>query len=108
MGRAAAVIILAFVIGCFTGYKFTKSKTVVVKPPEVAEEKAVAATEEAKQKDKIIYRDVIKYVQNPNRTVCRFDDESVRLRQQAVDSANSISGFDETAVQGKQRWYQQR
>lgn len=46
-------------------------------------------------------RDVVKYVQSPNRTVCRFDDDAVQLRQRAIDVANTIPGFDESAVQGK-------
>ncbi|MGK1701323.1 hypothetical protein ACR912_20750, partial [Klebsiella pneumoniae] len=50
---------------------------------------------------KTITRDVVKYVQSPNRTVCRFDDAAVQLRQRAIDAANSIPGFDESAVQSK-------
>jgi hypothetical protein len=38
---------------------------------------------------------VVKYVQSPNRTVCRFDDDAVQLRQRAIDAANAIPGFDE-------------
>jgi len=41
-------------------------------------------------KYRTVYRDVIKYVQDPNRTVCKFDDTAVQLRQQAIDAANSI------------------
>jgi hypothetical protein len=44
---------------------------------------------------------VVKYVQSPNRTVCRFDDDAVQLRQRAIDAANAIPGFDEPAVQSK-------
>ena len=65
------------------------------------EKKAAAATAEGKVIYRTIYRDVVKYVQDPNRTVCKFDDESVRLRQRAIDAANSISGFDAGTVQGK-------
>ncbi|WP_135721553.1 hypothetical protein [Klebsiella pneumoniae] len=50
---------------------------------------------------KTITRDVVKYVQSPNRIVCRFDDDAVQLRQRAIDAANSIPGFDEPAVQSK-------
>lgn len=65
------------------------------------EKKAAAASAEAKVIYRTITRDVVKYVQSPDRTRCDFDDESVRLRQRAVDAANSISGFDAGAVQGK-------
>ncbi len=65
------------------------------------ENKAAQASEEGRVIYKTITRDVVKYVQNPNRTVCQFDDESVRLRQRAIDAANSISGFDATPVQGQ-------
>ncbi|BCU56000.1 hypothetical protein ENKO_25940 [Enterobacter kobei] len=50
---------------------------------------------------KTITRGVVKYVQDPNRTVCKFDDKSVRLRQRAIDATNSISGFDAASMQGK-------
>lgn len=42
-------------------------------------------------KYRTVYRDVIKYVQDPNRTVCKFDDTAVQLRQQAIDAANAVS-----------------
>lgn len=42
-------------------------------------------------KYRTVYRDVIKYVQDPNRTVCKFDDAAVQLRQQAIDAANAVS-----------------
>jgi hypothetical protein len=84
------------------------SKNAADAQKKIDEEVAANADTEAKQKQKIIYRDVIKYVKNPDRTVCNLDDESVRLRQQAVDSANTISGFDAATVPDKQRWYEQR
>jgi len=65
------------------------------------EKKAAQASEEGRVIYKTITRDVVKYVQDPNRTVCKFDDESVRLRQRAIDAANSISGFDAAPMQGK-------
>ncbi|MEH5098377.1 hypothetical protein PO486_10850 [Atlantibacter hermannii] len=65
------------------------------------EKKAAAASAEAKVVYRTITRDVVKYVQDPNRTKCDFDDESVRLRQRAIDAANAISGFDAGTVQGK-------
>ncbi|WP_318378940.1 hypothetical protein [Enterobacter sp.] len=65
------------------------------------EKKAAQASEEGRVIYKTITRDVVKYVQDPNHTRCNFDDESVRLRQRAIDAANSISGFDADPVQGK-------
>lgn len=65
------------------------------------EQKAAQASDEGKVIYRTITRDVVKYVQDPNRTVCVFDDESVRLRQRAIDAANSISGFDAAPMQGK-------
>lgn len=59
------------------------------------EEKAATANEAGKVIYKTITRDVVKYVQSPNRIVCRFDDDAVQLRQRAIDAANSIPGFDE-------------
>lgn len=65
------------------------------------EEKAATANEAGKVIYKTITRDVVKYVQSPNRIVCRFDDDAVQLRQRAIDAANSIPGFDEPPVQSK-------
>lgn len=41
-------------------------------------------------KYKVINHDVIKYVKEPH-VKCDFDAESVRLRQTAIDAANSVS-----------------
>ena len=38
-----------------------------------------------------IYRDVVKYVSDPNRTQCNFDDNYIRLRQSALDADSAIS-----------------
>lgn len=65
------------------------------------EQKAAAADAEGKVIYRTVYRDVVKYVNDPNRTVCRFDDGAVQLRQRAIDAANNIPGFDEPAVQDK-------
>ncbi|WP_312227075.1 hypothetical protein [Pseudescherichia sp.] len=65
------------------------------------EQKAAQASDEGRIIYRTITRDVVKYVQDPNRTVCVFDDESVRLRQRAINAANSISGFDAAPMQGK-------
>lgn len=65
------------------------------------EQKAAAASAEGKVIYKTIYRDVVKYVNDPNHTNCRFDDHAVQLRQRAIDAANNIPGFDEPTMQGK-------
>lgn len=65
------------------------------------EQKAAAAIAEGRVIYRTIYRDVVKYVNDPNHTKCDFDDHAVQLRQRAIDAANNIPGFDEPAVQGK-------
>lgn len=78
-----------------------KKKEQAEKTLQPVEEKAAAATTKGKVIYRTIYRDVVKYVQSPDRTVCQFDDAAVQLRQRAIDAANSISGFDAGTVQGK-------
>ena len=78
-----------------------KKKDKAEKAIQPIEQKAAQASAEGRIIYRTITRDVVKYVQDPNRTVCAFDDESVRLRQRAIDAANSINGFDAGAVQGK-------
>ncbi|EHC5871990.1 hypothetical protein JR782_002782 [Salmonella enterica subsp. enterica serovar Eastbourne] len=65
------------------------------------EQKAASANAKAKVVYRTVYRDMVKYVNKPDHTVCKFDDDAVRLRQRAIDAANSIPGFDEPAVHGK-------
>lgn len=65
------------------------------------EQKAAAASAEDKVIYRTIYRDVVKYVNDPNHVKCDFDDHAVQLRQRAIDAANNIPGFDEPTVQGK-------
>ncbi|PLN98268.1 hypothetical protein [Klebsiella michiganensis] len=65
------------------------------------EQKAATANVEAKVIYRTVYRDVVKYVNDPNRSVCKFDSDAVQLRQRAIDAANAIPGFDEPAVQDK-------
>lgn len=42
-------------------------------------------------KEKVITRDVIKYVQSDDRTVCKYDDERVRLRSEILRAADPRS-----------------
>lgn len=67
------------------------------------EQKAATASAEGKVIYRTIYRDVVKYVNDPNHTKCDFDDHAVQLRQRALDAANSISGFDAGTVQGSEQ-----
>ncbi|ENU2130284.1 hypothetical protein ACE60T_000436 [Salmonella enterica] len=77
--------------------KLQKSQKAV----NVSESKAASANAKAKVVYRTVYRDVVKYVNKPDHTVCKFDDDAVRLRQRAIDEANNIPGFDEPAVHGK-------
>lgn len=45
---------------------------------------------------------MVKYVNDSNHIKCDFDDHAVQLRQQALDAANSLSGFDAGVVQGSE------
>lgn len=65
------------------------------------EKKSADAQAKADVVYKTVYRDVVKYVQSPNRTVCKFDDDAVSLRKQAIDAANNLPGFDAVTVQDK-------
>ena len=65
------------------------------------EQKAAEAKDKADVVYKTVYRDVVRYVNNPNSTVCKFDDDAVSLRKQAIDAANNLPGFDAATVQDK-------
>nr|DAV66166.1 MAG TPA: hypothetical protein [Caudoviricetes sp.] len=65
---------------------------------QVVQSKQAKSTTQSQQvrvvtetKYKTIYRDVVKYVSDPNRNVCVFDDNYQRLRQQSLDADASIS-----------------
>ncbi|MFT4464912.1 MAG: hypothetical protein ACMX3H_09710 [Sodalis sp. (in: enterobacteria)] len=73
----------------------------IEKAVNTGEKKAVDANAAANVIYRTVYRNVVKYVDSPNRSVCRFDDDAVRLRQRAIDAANHIPGFDDATVQGK-------
>ncbi|EGO7251786.1 hypothetical protein IU821_003413 [Salmonella enterica] len=80
----------------------TKSKR-VEKSVAIGEQKAAIASSEGRVIYRTIYRDVVKYVNDPNHIKCDFDDHAVQLRQRALDAANSISGFDAGTVQGSEQ-----
>ncbi|EBC2469912.1 hypothetical protein CTP45_16990 [Salmonella enterica] len=112
----ALAVLLAFFVGTFyAGFlkgwyshsekvnsehaaKNKKAEKAVV----ASEQKASAASAEGKVIYRTVYRDVVKYVNDPNHVKCDFDDHAVQLRQRALDAANSITGFDAGAVQGSE------
>lgn len=74
----------------------TLAKRVTVQ--QVNDTKAAEAEQAGAAKTVVITREVVKYVQNPDRVRCTFDDERVRIKQRAVDNANAIPGYDDEAV----------
>lgn len=63
-----------------------------------AENKQAKSTAQSQQvrvvtetKYKTIYRDVVKYVSDPNRTICTFDDNYIRLRQSTLNADSAVS-----------------
>ncbi|ALA45593.1 Rz-like spanin [Enterobacter phage phiEap-2] len=61
--------------------------------------KAAAADDEGKAKTVTITQEVIRYVKTPGRNVCTFDADRLSIKSAAVDNANAIPGYDDTAVQ---------
>lgn len=111
---ALAVLMALFAVTFYAGYlkgwyahsekvnsEHTAKNKKVEKAVATGEQKAAVVSAEAKVIYRTIYRDVVKYVNDPNHTKCDFDDHAVQLRQRAIDAANNIPGFDEPAVQGK-------
>ena len=111
---ALAVLLALFAGAYYAGYlkgwyahsdKVNSEHTAKNKKAEKAvatgEQKAAAASAEGKVIYRTIYRDVVKYVNDPNHSKCNFDDNAVQLRQRAIDAANNIPGFDEPTMQGK-------
>lgn len=74
----------------------TLAKRVTVQ--QVNDTKAAEAEQAGAAKTVVITREVVKYVQNPDRVRCTFDDERVRIKQRAIDNANAIPGYDDEAV----------
>lgn len=111
---ALAVLLALFVGTYYAGYlkgwyahsdkvnsEYAAKSKKAEKAVATGEQKAAAASAEGKVIYRTIYRDVVKYVNDPNHIKCDFDDHAVQLRQRAIDAANNIPGFDEPAVQGK-------
>ncbi|EPG9995512.1 TPA: hypothetical protein ACGTU1_002623 [Klebsiella pneumoniae] len=109
-GVSLALVAGVFWSGYLKGwYAHSEQMNSQAKTREKKQEKAVAAGEqkaataraEAKVIYRTVYRDVVKYVNDPNHTKCQFDPAAVQLRQRAIDAANNIPGFDEPAMQTK-------
>lgn len=64
----------------------------------IIETAAAEADQQGEAKTVTITRDVVRYVQTPNRTVCVFPDDRVQLKARAVANANALPGFDAAAV----------
>lgn len=65
---------------------------------QVIDKKAVEADQAGAAKTVVITKEVVKYVQNPDRVRCIYDDSRVSIKQRAVDNANAIPGYDGEAV----------
>lgn len=74
----------------------TLAKRVTVQ--QVNDTKAAEAEQAGATKTVVITREVVKYVQNPDRVRCTFDDDRVQIKQRAIDNANAIPGYDVEAV----------
>ncbi|EMC2288543.1 hypothetical protein VB661_002186 [Salmonella enterica] len=113
---ALAVLLALFVGTYYAGYlkgwyahsdkvngEYAKKNKKAEKAIVAGEQKAANASSEGRVIYRTIYRDVVKYVNDPNHIKCDFDDHAVQLRQHALDAANSISGFDAGTVQGSEQ-----
>lgn len=107
-----ALMLLSYAFGWFSHGWYTNSQELKDVKSEITQAKEVqkqadGGESEAAQvkvvtetKYKIITRDVVRYVQNPDRVVCRHDAEFMRIKSEAVSAANSITAVDAGAVQG--------
>lgn len=65
---------------------------------QVEDLKAAEAEQQGEAKTITITKELIRYVQTPNRVKCDPPPERVQLRARAAANANSIPGFDGEAV----------
>ena len=65
---------------------------------QVEDTKAIEAEQHGEAKTNTITKELIRYVQTPNRVKCDPPLERVQLRARAAANANSIPGFDGEAV----------
>ena len=105
------IYVLSVVIGYGMGY--VKGETTGVNAEKVKQVKYAEAQEEKmrglqkdydslslelatkkevkKQETKVVVKEVVKYVQNPNRSVCEFDNDWLQLRKTILSNADSRS-----------------
>ena len=107
-----ALMLLSYTFGWFSHGWYTNSQGLKNVNKEITQAKEVqkqadGGESEAAQvkvvtetKYNIITRDVVRYVQNPDRVVCDYDAERMRIKSEAVASANSITAVDARAMQG--------
>ena len=67
---------------------------------QVEDTKAAEAEQQGEAKTITITKELIRYVQTPNRVKCDSTPERVQLRARAAANANFIPGFDGEAVPG--------
>ena len=65
---------------------------------QVEDAKAAEAEQQGEAKTITITKELIRYVQTPNRVKCDSPPERVQLRARAAANANFIPGFDGEAV----------
>ena len=65
---------------------------------QVEDTKAAEAEQQGEAKTITITKELIRYVQTPNRVKCGSPPERVQLRARAAANANFIPGFDGEAV----------
>ena len=65
---------------------------------QVEDAKAAEAERQGEAKTVTITKELIRYVQTPNRVKCDSPPERVQLRARAATNANFIPGFDGDAV----------
>ena len=68
------------------------------KRQQVEDTKAAEAEQQGEAKTITITKELIRYVQTPNRVKCDSPPERVQLRARAAANANFIPGFDGEAV----------
>lgn len=75
-----------------------KQRTENAKWQQVEDTKAAEAQQQGEAKTITITKELIRYVQTPNRVKCDAPPERVQLRARAAANANLIPGFDGEAV----------
>lgn len=80
-------------------YEITQAKE-VQKQADGGESEAAQVKVVTETKYQTITRDIIRYVKAPDRVVCDYDAERMRIKSAAVDATNAITAVDERTVQG--------